>query len=70
MPCLGFMLSYFQPEAINLISNHWFQFGSLRFHVRSRQWPLWKRPRGFMSDLRSSLCFPVECRHAMFGFHA
>ena len=36
MPCLGVMLSYIQPEAINLISNHWFQFGSLRFHVRSR----------------------------------
>jgi hypothetical protein len=23
----------------------------------------------FMFDLRSSLCFQVECRHAMFGFH-
>jgi hypothetical protein len=36
MPCLGFMFSYIQPDSINLISNHWFQFGSLRFHVRSR----------------------------------
>ena len=40
MPCLGFMLSYIQPDSIKLTSNHWLQFGSrhakwLRFHVRS-----------------------------------
>jgi hypothetical protein len=26
-------------------------------------------PRGLLFDLRSSLLFQVECKHAMFGFH-
>jgi hypothetical protein len=77
MPCLGFMFSYIQPDSINLTSNHWFQFGSrhaqwLRFHVRYRHGHFGSEvcwPWGVLFDLRSSLCFQVECRHAMFGFH-
>ena len=62
MTCLGVMFSYVQPEAINLKSSHWFQFGSLHAQRHISMYVLmFKSPGSIRFSTHVSSMSSVQC---------